>query len=169
MTVSLGYCSVAIQLLYSGRLPWFLLCAVLTCQKETSGPFTSTRLHLNPTELGYLLLINSGFSLLITIIHPSPIGQAPTPSITIMPAQRASTAIRPQTPAPYKIPVIVISSDEEDEPRPAPKRSSRKPRRSKPDDFLEILEEKPQKHDQREGESLHRRCHELEQVYMCCM
>ncbi|KAH9164903.1 hypothetical protein EDB89DRAFT_2077454 [Lactarius sanguifluus] len=81
-----------------------------------------------------------------------------------MPAQRSpSTTTRPQAQGPYKIPVIVISSDEEDEPRPAPKRTSRKPKRAKREEILEISEEKPLKHEHIETESLQRRCHELEQ------
>ncbi|KAI9452646.1 hypothetical protein BJY52DRAFT_1292013, partial [Lactarius psammicola] len=81
-----------------------------------------------------------------------------------MPAHRSpSTTIRPQTQGPYKIPVIVISSDEEDEHRPAPKRTSRKPKRSKREEILEILEEKPSKHEHLETDGLQRRCHELEQ------
>jgi len=81
-----------------------------------------------------------------------------------MPAQRSpSTTVRTQKQGPYKIPVIVISSDEEDEPRPASKPTSRKHRRVKPEEILEILEEKPSKHEHFETESLQRRCHELEQ------
>jgi len=59
--------------------------------------------------------------------------------------------------------VIDISSDEEEEPRPASNRTSRKPRRAKPEEILEILEEIPAKHEHLETESLQRRCHELEQ------
>jgi hypothetical protein len=57
-----------------------------------------------------------------------------------------------------------ISSVEEDKPRPASNRTSRKPRRSKPEEILEMLEEILAKHDL-ETESLERRCHELERVY----
>ena len=85
-----------------------------------------------------------------------------------MPAHRSpSTTIHTESQRPYKIPVIVISSDEEDEPIPAPKRSSRKHKhkRAKPDEILEISEEKPAKHEHLETGSLQQRCHELEQVY----
>ena len=85
-----------------------------------------------------------------------------------MPAHRSpSTTIHSESQRPYKIPVIVISSDEEDEPILVPKRTSRKHkhRRVKPEEILEISEEKPAKHEHLATESLQQRCHELEQVY----
>jgi hypothetical protein len=85
-----------------------------------------------------------------------------------MPAHRSSSTIvhtQSQQQRPYKVPVIVISSDEEDEPRPPPKRSARKHKRVKPEEVLEISEEKSLKHEHIETERLQRQCHELEQVY----
>lgn len=82
-----------------------------------------------------------------------------------MPAHRSpSTSIRTHKQDPYKAPVIVISSDEDEAPRPASKRTSRKPRRVKPEEILEVLEEKPLKHEHLATETIQRRCHELEQV-----
>ncbi|KAH9979123.1 hypothetical protein BGW80DRAFT_1283147, partial [Lactifluus volemus] len=59
---------------------------------------------------------------------------------------------------------IVISSDEEEDPRPAPPRGLRKPRRSKRQEVLEVLDDTPVKHEEEtETEKLRRQCHELEQ------
>lgn len=83
-----------------------------------------------------------------------------------MPAHRSpSTTVRTQAQQrPYKVPVIVISSDEEDEPRPPPPKHPRKHRRAKaePEEVVEISEEK---HEHLESERMQRRCYELEQVY----
>jgi hypothetical protein len=81
-----------------------------------------------------------------------------------MPAHRSPSTSHSHTHGPYKLPIIVISSDEEDDPRPAPKRSSRKPRRSKPEEVFEILDDTPVKHEQTETEDLRRLCYDLEQA-----
>jgi hypothetical protein len=84
-----------------------------------------------------------------------------------MPAHRSPSITRSHSHAPYKPPIIVISSDEEDDPRPAPSRISRRPRRSKPTEVLEIFDDAPRpvKHEDSETEeNLRRRCNELEQV-----
>ena len=84
-----------------------------------------------------------------------------------MPAHRNPS--RSQSHAPYKPPIIVISSDEEDNPRPKPPRGLRKPRRSKPQEVLEILDDTPVKHEEEtETEKLRLLCHELEQVGSPC-
>jgi hypothetical protein len=83
-----------------------------------------------------------------------------------MPAHRHPSTTRSHaTGRPYKASIIVISSDEEDEHLPVPKRGSRKSRRSRAEgEILEILEETPVKAEEPELESLRRRCHELEQA-----
>lgn len=85
---------------------------------------------------------------------------------SIMPAHRQpSTARSHAAGGPYKASIIVISSDEEEEPLPVSKRGSRKPRRSRVEgEILEILDETPTKSEDSELESLRRRCHELEQA-----
>ncbi|KAI0248205.1 hypothetical protein BJV78DRAFT_1238824 [Lactifluus subvellereus] len=79
-----------------------------------------------------------------------------------MPAHRSPSTTRSHTHGPYKPPIIVISSDEEADPRPAPKRGSRRPRRSKPEEVLEILDT-PVKHEDTETENLRQLCCDLEQ------
>jgi hypothetical protein len=83
-----------------------------------------------------------------------------------MPAHRTPSITRSHTRGPYKLPIIVISSDEDDDPRPSPQRGSRKPRRSKPQEVLEVLDDPPVKHEETETETenLRRLCHELEQA-----
>jgi hypothetical protein len=83
-----------------------------------------------------------------------------------MPAHRQpSTARSRAAGGPYKASIIVISSDEEEEPLSVPKRGSRKPRRSRAEgEILEISDETPVKVEEPELESLRRRCHELEQA-----
>ncbi len=127
------------------------------------GSHTTTQLLLTRTELRKL----SSTPIRVPVYSQPTSILAPSILITtLMPAHRSpSTTTRPQTQGPYKIPVIVISSDEEDEPRPAPKRTSRKAKRAKREEILEILEQKPSKHEHPETEGLQRRCHELEQVY----
>jgi hypothetical protein len=85
---------------------------------------------------------------------------------SIMPAHR-----RPSTPRshaagrPYKASIIVISSDEEEEPLSVPKRGSRKPRRSRAEgEILEIFDETTVKSEEPDLDSLRRRCQELEQA-----
>jgi len=81
-----------------------------------------------------------------------------------MPAHRRPSIARPHASGPYKSSPIIISSDEEEDPVPVPKRSSRKPRRSRPEgEVLEILDDTPVKQEEPETETLRRRCHELEQ------
>jgi hypothetical protein len=84
----------------------------------------------------------------------------------IMPAHRhPSTARSRAAGGPYKASIIVISSDEEEEPLSVPKRGSRKPRRSRVEgEILEISDETPVKVEEPELESLRRQCHELEQA-----
>ncbi|KAF8499575.1 hypothetical protein F5888DRAFT_1683395 [Russula emetica] len=82
-----------------------------------------------------------------------------------MPAHRHPSTTRSHAAgAPYKASIIVISSDEEEEPLSVPKRGSRKPRRSRAEgEILEISDETPVKAEEPELESLRRRYHELEQ------
>jgi len=80
-----------------------------------------------------------------------------------MPPLRHPSAAR-SAPGPYKASVIVISSDEDEEPIPAAKRGHRKHRRSRPEgDVLEIVDDKSVKPKEPEIENLRRRCDELEQ------
>jgi hypothetical protein len=83
-----------------------------------------------------------------------------------MPAHRHPVAARSHAAGrPYKASIIVISSDEEEEPLSAPKRGSRKPRRSRAEgEILEISDETPVKTEEPDLESLRRRCQELEQA-----
>jgi hypothetical protein len=83
-----------------------------------------------------------------------------------MPAHRHPSMARSHAAGgPYKASIIVISSDEEEEPLSMPKRGSRKPRRSRPEgEILEISDETPIKVEGPELESLRRRCRELEQA-----
>jgi hypothetical protein len=84
----------------------------------------------------------------------------------IMPAHRhPSTARSHAAGGPYKASLIVISSDEDEEPLSVPRRSSRKSRRSRAEgEILEISDETPVKVEEPELESLRRRCRELEQA-----
>lgn len=84
----------------------------------------------------------------------------------IMPAHRhPSTARSHAVGGPYKASIIVISSDEDEEPLSVPKRGLRKPRRSRAEgEILEISDETPVKVEEPELESLRQRCHELEQA-----
>jgi hypothetical protein len=82
-----------------------------------------------------------------------------------MPAHRRPSIARSHASGPYKPSPIIISSDEEEDPVPVPKRSSRKPRRLRPEgEVLEILDDTPVKQEEPETETLRRRCHELEQA-----
>ena len=85
---------------------------------------------------------------------------------SIMPAHRHSSTARPHAAGrPYKASIIVISSDEDEEPLSVPKRGSRKPRRSRVEgEILEILDETPVKAEEPDLECLRQRCHELEQA-----
>ncbi|KAH9988297.1 hypothetical protein BJV77DRAFT_755574 [Russula vinacea] len=66
---------------------------------------------------------------------------------------------------PYKVSIIVISSDEDEEPVSVPKRGSRKHRRSRAESEVhEISEDTSVKVDETEFD-LRRRCHELEEKY----
>ncbi|KAH9993496.1 hypothetical protein BJV74DRAFT_795586 [Russula compacta] len=47
-----------------------------------------------------------------------------------MPVHRHPSIVRSHAPGPYKASIIVISSDEDEDPLPPPKRGSRRPRRS---------------------------------------
>jgi hypothetical protein len=108
-----------------------------------------------------------GLALLTSVLlhHSLEVPIVPTPPT--MPAHRNPS--RSQSHAPYKPPVIVISSDEEEDPRPAPPRGLRKPRRSKRQEVLEVLDDTPVKHEEEtETEKLRRQCHELEQVGSPC-
>jgi len=83
-----------------------------------------------------------------------------------MPAHRHASTARSHAPAgPYKASIIVISSDEDEDPVTPPKHRSRKPRRSRPTpgEVLEILDEPPIKFEEQDTESLRRRCNELQQ------
>jgi hypothetical protein len=107
------------------------------------------------------------------ISTPTPIYTLSTPVLvhsplpnSIMPAHRhLSTARSHAAGEPYKASIIVISSDEEEEPLSVPKRGSRKPRRSRAEgEILEILDETSVKVEEPDLESLRRRCQELEQA-----
>jgi hypothetical protein len=88
----------------------------------------------------------------------------PPPQPT-MPAHRHSSTARSHAQGPYKASIIVISSDEEEEPVSVPKRAPRKPRRSIPEgEVLEILDDPPIKFEEQDTEDLRRRCRDLEQV-----
>ncbi|KAI0297876.1 hypothetical protein B0F90DRAFT_1736642 [Multifurca ochricompacta] len=83
-----------------------------------------------------------------------------------MPAHRYPSATRShgsRAQGPPKAPIIVISSDEEDKPKSAPKRTSRKSRRSKPEEILEILDDKSLKREETETDNMQQRYRELEQ------
>jgi len=84
-----------------------------------------------------------------------------------MPAHRHSPTAR-SSGGPYKASIIVISSDEEDEPVLVPKRGKRGTRKPRPstaeDGVFEILDETHVKAEEPELDSLLRRCHELEQA-----
>lgn len=135
--------------------------ASVNVKERKSGP---GRTELNQGSMA------TGLAQVEDISTPTPIYTLSTPVLaqsllpnTIMPAHRhASTA---RSGGPYKTSIIVISSDEEDEPLSVPKRGSRKPRRSRVEgEILEILDETPVKVEEPELESLRRRCHELEQA-----
>ncbi|KAH9993189.1 hypothetical protein BJV77DRAFT_999076 [Russula vinacea] len=83
-----------------------------------------------------------------------------------MPPYRHPQTARSHAPRkPYKASIIVISSDEEEEPVSVPKRGSRKPRRSRVEgEVLEISENTSVKVEEPELDDLRRRCHELEQT-----
>ncbi|KAI9510080.1 hypothetical protein F5148DRAFT_1182284 [Russula earlei] len=113
-----------------------------------------------------------GSSNLVSILLPissCPSSFAPLrPSNTItpltMPPHRHSSTPRSHAPGPYKASIIVISSDEDEEPAPASKHGQRKPRRSKPEgEALEIVEDIPVELEEPETERLRQRCQELEQ------
>lgn len=139
---------------------------------ETEGPCQcqGTDIRAGPTEL------NQGtrrLALVKDISTPTPIYTLSTPVLvhsplpnSIMPAHRHSPTSRLHaTGAPYKGSIIVISSDEEEEPLSVPKRGLRKPRHSRAEgEILEILDETSVKVEEPELESLRRRCHELEQA-----
>ena len=107
---------------------------------------------------------------LASILHPINSGPRlltpPPPPNSIMPAhRRPSTARSHAARRPYKSSIIVISSDEGEEPSSVPKRGSRKPKRSRAEgEILEIIDETPVKVEEPELESLRRQCHELEQA-----
>ena len=123
-----------------------------------------------------LVRLHQSDALVRHISTPTPIytlWSLPTPVLahsllpnSIMPANRRPSSARSHTArGPYKASIIVISSDEDEEPLSVPKRGSRKPRRSRAEgEVLEISEETPVKVDEPELESLQRRCHELEQA-----
>ena len=82
-----------------------------------------------------------------------------------MPAHRHPSTTRSHAPGPYKASIIVISSDEDEEPVTPPRRAPRKPRRSKPEgEVLEILDGPLIKFEEQDTEDLRRRCRELEQA-----
>jgi len=81
-----------------------------------------------------------------------------------MPPLRHPSTARSLAPGPYKASIIVISSDEDEEPIPATERGHRKHRRSRPEgDVLEIVDDTSVKLEEPETENLRRRCDELEQ------
>jgi hypothetical protein len=94
------------------------------------------------------------------ILAPSPHFQAS--DTIVMPAHRRPSITRQHSHAPYKSPIIVISSDEEDDIRPVPQRSQR-PRRSKSQEVLEIFDGAPTPVKHKETET-QQRCRELEQA-----
>jgi len=82
-----------------------------------------------------------------------------------MPPLRHPSTARSHAPRPYKASIIVISSDEDEEPKPAPKRGHRKHRRSRPEgEVLEIGEDTSVKLEDPEMEDLRRQYDELEQA-----
>ena len=104
---------------------------------------------------------------LASILLPINSGPRPfSPPKSVMPAHRhPSTARSHAIGGPYKASIIVISSDEDEEPVSVPKRRSRKSRHSRVEgDILEIMDDTLVKTEEPELESLRRRCHDLEQA-----
>jgi hypothetical protein len=103
------------------------------------------------------------YSLSTPVLAHSPLPNA------IMPAHRHPSTARSHTQGrqgrPYKASIIVISSDEEEEPVPVPKRGPRRPRRSRAEgEVLEISDNTSVKVEEPELDGLRQRCHELEQA-----
>lgn len=140
--------------------PWRLFPPVAS-QRRSNGALNSrTNVRPPPTRIWSLF-----YSLPTTLLTPPSLSPlAPQDRNTSMPVHRHPSIVRSHA-VPYKASIIVISSDEDEDPLPPPKRGSRRPRRSRPEgEVLEILEDTSAKHEEPEMESLRRRCHELEQA-----